>query len=95
MTMTLQQFLKRTAGVPVPRLRQAIAAALTVEPARTTAEYRRFYHRVVDTLVMWGDLRTRAPAPRGTATRAAIAPRRAVSRRARSLSTARPCAARP
>jgi len=93
--MTLQQFLRITAGVPVPRLRQALTGALTVEPARTTAEYRRLYRRVVDALATSGDLRTPTPAPREAAARRVPAARRAASERTRRLNTARPCAARP
>ena len=93
MTMTLQQFLKATAGVPVPRLRQAMAAALTVEPARTTAEYRRFYRRVVDALAAPDEVRVQA-APATIDRRASRTPR-ARTGRERRLSTARPCAALP
>ncbi len=45
--MTLKEFQSATSAVPAPALRCAMAAALSVEPARTPAEYRRFYTRVV------------------------------------------------
>jgi len=94
--MTLQHFLKVTAGVPVPRLRQAMAAALMVEPARTTPGYRRFYRRVLDVLATTGDLQVPAAPPAGeTPGRSvAVATRRGTTGR-RRLSTARLSAARP
>jgi hypothetical protein len=97
MMMTLQQFLEATAGVPVARLRQAMAAALSVEAARTTAEYRRFYRRVLDGLDLGTGRQAQAsPMRPGTPGRGAtVAPRRATSRRAGGLSTARPCASPP
>ena len=45
--MTLKEFQSATSAVPAPALRCAMAAALSVEPARTTDAYRRFYARVV------------------------------------------------
>ena len=45
--MTLQKFLEVTEGIPDTVLRRAMVAALSVEPARTPAAYRRFYDRVV------------------------------------------------
>jgi hypothetical protein len=48
--MTLKEFQSATSAVPEPALRCAIAAALSVEPARTPDAYRRFYTRVVVTL---------------------------------------------
>ena len=48
--MTLEQFLKATAAVPVPALRSAMTVALSQEPARTPAACRRFYRRVLDEL---------------------------------------------
>lgn len=45
--MTLKEFQTATSAVPAPALRSAMAAALSVEPARTQAAYRRFYTRVV------------------------------------------------
>ena len=50
--MTLEQFLNATADVPNPVLRSAMVVALSVEPARTPAAYRRFYDRVVHELSM-------------------------------------------
>lgn len=44
--MTLQHFLDATAHVPDTRLRQAMVAALAVEPARTPEARVRFYDRV-------------------------------------------------
>ena len=54
-TMTLEQFLKATATVPVPVLRCAMTMALSVEPARTPDACRRFYRRVVDELGLEDD----------------------------------------
>ncbi len=45
--MTLKEFQSATSAVPAPALRCAMAAALSVEPARTPDAYRRFYTRVV------------------------------------------------
>jgi hypothetical protein len=45
--MTLKEFQNATSAVPAPALRCAMAAALSVEPARTPDAYRRFYARVV------------------------------------------------
>jgi hypothetical protein len=45
--MTLQEFLEVTEGIPDTVLRRAMVAALSIEPARTPAAYRRFYDRVV------------------------------------------------
>jgi len=48
--MTLKQFLTATSDVPEPVLRQAMASALSVEPARTPDQYHRFYSRIVHEL---------------------------------------------
>ena len=48
--MTLKQFLNATSDVPEPVLRQAMASALSVEPALTPDEYHRFYSRIVHEL---------------------------------------------
>ena len=48
--MTLKQFLNATSDVPEPVLRQAMASALSVEPARTPDQYHRFYSRIVHEL---------------------------------------------
>ncbi len=48
--MTLKQFLNATSDVPEPTLRSAMTAALSVEPARTPEQYRRFYSRIVHQL---------------------------------------------
>ncbi len=48
--MTLKQFLSATSDVPEPVLRSAMTAALSVEPARTPDQYRRFYSRIVNEL---------------------------------------------
>ena len=48
--VTLKEFQSATSAVPEPALRCAMAAALSVEPARTPDAYRRFYTRVVVTL---------------------------------------------
>ena len=53
--MTLQEFLTATADVPEPILRAAMTAALSVEPARTPAAYRRFYGRVLAELGLAND----------------------------------------
>jgi hypothetical protein len=45
--MTLKEFQSATSAVPAPALRGAMAAALSMEPARTPDAYRRFYARVV------------------------------------------------
>jgi len=45
--MTLERFLDATTNVPDAMLRQAMVAALAVEPARSAEAYRRFYDRVV------------------------------------------------
>jgi hypothetical protein len=45
--MTLKQFLSATSDVPEPVLREAITAALSVEPARTPDQYLRFYSRTL------------------------------------------------
>jgi hypothetical protein len=47
MEMTLKEFQIATSAVPAPALRCAMAAALSVEPARTPDAYSRFYTRVV------------------------------------------------
>jgi hypothetical protein len=48
--MTLKQFLNATSDVPEPVLRSAMTNALSVEPARTPDQYRRFYSRIVHEL---------------------------------------------
>jgi len=48
--MTLQEFLDVTADVPDARLRPAMVAALSIEPARSPGACRRFYDRVVRVL---------------------------------------------
>ena len=48
--MTLKQFLSATSDVPEPLLRQAMTDALSVEPARTPGQYRRFYSRILHEL---------------------------------------------
>ena len=50
--MTLSHFLTHTAAVPAPVLRQAMAAALSVEAPRTAASFARFYSRVVSELAV-------------------------------------------
>ncbi len=52
--MTMQQFLTITASTPPPALRQAMAAALAVEPAHRQEAYPRFYDRVLDALGLAG-----------------------------------------
>lgn len=60
--MTLREFLVATSGVPAPLLRQAMTAALLVEPARDPAAYRRFYRLVLGELGRMGvPLLTRPP----------------------------------
>lgn len=48
--MTLREFLTATSDVPQPLLREAMTAALLVEPARNPNAYRRFYGLVMDEL---------------------------------------------
>lgn len=48
--MTVQQFLTITSSPPPPALRQAMAAALAVEPAHRQDAFPRFYERVLDEL---------------------------------------------
>jgi hypothetical protein len=50
--MTLNQFLSATSDVHEAVLRQAMAAALSVEPARSPEQYQRFYTRVVRELAV-------------------------------------------
>ena len=45
--MTVQQFLTITSSTPPPALRQAMAAALAVEPAHRQDALPRFYDRVL------------------------------------------------
>ena len=52
--MTVQQFLKLTSSTPPPALRQAMAAALAVEPADRHEAFPRFYGRVLDELGLAG-----------------------------------------
>ena len=47
-TMTVRQFLTITSSTPTPALRQAMAAALAVEPAHRPEAYPHFYGRVLD-----------------------------------------------
>ena len=49
-TMTMQQFLTITSSTPPPTLRQAMAAALAVEPAHRHNAFPRFYDRVLEEL---------------------------------------------
>ena len=48
--MTVQQFLTITSSTPPAALRQAMAAALAVEPAHRQEAFPRFYDRVLDEL---------------------------------------------
>ncbi len=48
--MSLKDFLQATSDVPEPVLRQAMTAALLVEPARTPDAYQRFYNRIIQQL---------------------------------------------
>ncbi len=48
--MTVQQFLTITSSTPPPALRQAMAAALAVEPAHRQEAFPRFYDRVLNEL---------------------------------------------
>ena len=48
--MTVQQFLTITSATPPPALRQAMAAALAVEPAHQPEAFPSFYDRVLDEL---------------------------------------------
>ena len=48
--MTVQQFLTITSSTPPPALRQAMVAALAVEPAHRQEALPRFYDRVLDEL---------------------------------------------
>jgi hypothetical protein len=48
--MTAQQFLTITSSTPPPALRQAMAAALAVEPTHRQDALPRFYDRVLDEL---------------------------------------------
>ena len=50
LNMTVQQFLTITSSTPSPELRQAMAAALAVEPAHRQEALPRFYDRVLDEL---------------------------------------------
>ena len=52
--MTVQQFLTMTSSTPPPVPRQAMAAALAVEPAHRQEALPRFYDRVLDELGLAG-----------------------------------------
>ena len=52
--MTVQQFLTITSTTPPPALRQAMAAALAVEPVQGQEAFPRFYGRVLDELGLAG-----------------------------------------
>ena len=53
--MTVQQFLTITSSTPPPALRQAMAAALAVEPTHQQDAFSRFYDRVLDELDLAGE----------------------------------------
>ncbi len=52
--MTVQQFLTITSSTPPPALRQAMAAALAMEPAHQEEAFPSFYDRVLDELGLAG-----------------------------------------
>ena len=45
--MTLQNFLNLTASIPEPKLRRALALALSAERPSSSEDYPRFYRRVL------------------------------------------------
>ncbi len=65
--MTLQHFLDATANVPETALRQAMVAALAIEPARTPEARGRFYDRVTRGLHLDVPDDTSPPRPRDPA----------------------------
>ena len=52
--MTVQQFLTITSTTSPPALRQAMAAALAMEPVHRQEAFPRFYGRVLDELGLAG-----------------------------------------